>query len=219
VQKYPLLTAESPKTSSEPQTAPDTPDTFASAGNDPEPQETPAMPEKEAIDAPADKEAPLQVADVDNSTQYRGTMSHFARIHREEELRGGIRKNLNCTMPADAPTRQDTPNGRENTKQRGFRLLDTAEGRALVARLCLLMYDWHVENPELTALHRANRQRKNRRDVALFTGRYGLSALAWAVEKAERTSLDNGAATLRHMLTGGLFENERRRLKGHLAAA
>jgi len=216
----PLLTAESPKTPSEPLTAPDTPDTFESAGNDTEPQETPAMPEQDAIDAPADKEAPLQAADVNNLTKHEGTMSHFARIHREEGSGSGIRKNLKRTMPADAPERQNTPNGKkESTEQRGFELLDTAEGRALVALICLIGFDWHVQNPELTTLHRKNRQRKNRRDVALFAGRYGLNALAWAVDKCERTSLADGAAVLRHMLTGGLFANERRRLERHRAAA
>jgi len=176
----------------------------------------------EADDAPT-LVSVAQAADVDNPPGWnKNQRCEGPKVAPSKEGQGGsIQRELMLgTMPADAPTPQDSPDGKEGIEERGFEWLDTAEGRALVALICLLGFDWHVHNnPELTALHRANRQRKNRRDVAAFVGQFGLSALAWAVEKCERTSLNDGAAVLRHLICGGLFENERRRLERHQAAA
>jgi len=163
-----------------------------------------------------------QAAAVDNSPGgYKNQRCERPKMTPSRERQGrGIQQELMLgTMPADAPTRQVTPNSQKSTEQRGFERLATDKGRQLIGRLILLYYDWHVQNPELTPLHRANRQRKNRRDVALFTGRYGLSALAWAVDKCERTSLADGAAVLRHIVCGGLFANERRRIDERLRTA
>jgi hypothetical protein len=90
----------------------------------------------------------------------------------------------------------------------GYQLLDSEEGKRLIHRLILLCFDWNVENPELTPIHQRNRQRRNRRDVALFAANHGLEGLKFVIERCERTSLDDGAAVLRRMITGGLFDSE-----------
>jgi hypothetical protein len=105
-----------------------------------------------------------------------------------------------------------TPSNKDYALDQGLELLDTEGGKRLIKRLVLLCYDWNVENPELSTLHRKNRQRKNRQDVAQFVGQCGLQALEWAIETCERTSLDNGAAVLRKILSGGLFPSEKKKL-------
>lgn len=110
--------------------------------------------------------------------------------------------------------------GTENTEvpsyaleAQGHQLLDSEVGKRLVRRLRLLCYDWTVENPELSPLHQRNRQRQNRRDVAIFVGQYGLEGLLFAVERCERTSLDDGAGVFRRMITGGLFPSETHKIR------
>ena len=109
--------------------------------------------------------------------------------------------------------------GTENTEVpsyalggQGQKLLDSEAGKRLIRRLILLCYDWTVENPELSTPHQRNRQRQNRRDVAFFVGQYGLEGLLFAIERCERTSLDDGAAVFRKMITGGLFPSETRKI-------
>lgn len=95
----------------------------------------------------------------------------------------------------------------------GHQALDSEKGKRLIRRLILLCYDWNVENPDLSQRHRRNRQRRNRQDVALFVGNYGLEGLLFVIERCERTSLDDGAAVLRRMITGSLFESEMRKIE------
>lgn len=153
-------------------------------------------------DAPADTSAAI----VDNSPGRSAAIAHSAPVHSGEEEAGNRHKaKLKDSMPGLSP--KATP-AKNDFEQRGFERLDTPEGKVLIRLLTLLCYDWTVSDPALTPQHRENRQRCNRRLVARFAGRYGLQALEFLIEKAERTSLDNGAGCLRRMLNGGLFPQE-----------
>jgi len=117
-------------------------------------------------------------------------------VPRIEERSGGtetiVLKDYACTPPNP-----------------GFKLLETPLGKHLVSRLILIQYDWIVDkNPELSPQHRLNRQRKNRRDVADFVGKYGLQALEYVIDRCESTSLQNSGAVLHSMITGKLFKSE-----------